>query len=98
MTFVVAGPTLSFQFAPVYNGCITGAQDYTAHWIWVPGHDNSGATLLADGEGADLLHLDGTNELVDAATFDVYSPRTFTITFPNGDHYVVDGTTGLVMP
>jgi hypothetical protein len=98
VTFVVAGLTLSFQFAPVYNGCITGAQDYTAHWIGVPGHDNSGATLLADGEGADLLHLDGTNDLVEAATFDVYSPQTFTITFPNGDHYVVDGTTGLVMP
>jgi hypothetical protein len=62
------------------------------------GVDNSGATLLADGEGADLLRLDGTNELVDSGTFDVYSPRTFTITFPNGDHCGVDGMTGLVMP
>jgi hypothetical protein len=99
VTFVVAGLTLSFKFAPVWDGCITGAEAYIAHWIGTPGHDNSGATLSGGGEGTPLFNLnDGTNELVDQGTFNLFTAQTFTITFPNGDHYVVDGTTGLVIP
>ena len=67
--------------------------------IGTPGHDNSGATLSGVGEGTPLFNLDdGTHELVDQGTFDVFSVPTFTVTFPNGDHYVVDGTTGLLVP
>jgi len=99
VTFVVAGRTLSFAFAPIFNGCITGAEEYMVNWISVPGHDNFGATLTPEGGALALLGLDdGTDQLVYEDTFEVYSPRTFTISFPNGDHYVVDGTTGLLIP
>jgi RHS repeat-associated protein len=94
VSFRVGGRALSFRFAPQLLGCVAGGQLYSAHWE--PLGNTFGTTLVADGEGGDLLLLDGQMLTFDDETIgDLYDPRLFQINFPDGRSYQVDRLTGL---
>ncbi len=98
VTFLVAGESLSFTFAPTFSSCFTGAEDFTARWIPAPGNNHAGVTITPQGGAADLFLVnDGSHQMVESSTFNTYHPQTFTIGFPDGRQFVMDGTTGLLV-
>ena len=90
VTFFVAGQSLTFRFAPTWDGCITGATAYISRWSPAP---NTQATVLTP-QGEALFLLAGDPKMVYQDTFEVYNPQTFRIRLANGDEHVVDRTQG----
>ena len=90
------GRPLVFRFSPEWQGCMLGGQTFLAHFE--PEGSTFGASIQAEGEGQELMHVNGDPWLYTWDGFaagDAFDPAVFTITLRNGTRYRIHAERGV---